>query len=117
VKSVARTAAVVVPLALSLSPLAACSKDSSAVARGGECYLATDCAPGLVCVPQKDGRRLCSDDLTGLGNPPPEGGAGDAGEAGDAPNNPDAPVNPPDTGTQDTGTDTGTPPQDAADDG
>jgi hypothetical protein len=104
------------PLAITLGPVAACSKQDSSAPLGGECYLATDCAPGLVCVPQKNGSRICSNDLTGLGAAPPEGGMGDAGEAGDAPTQ-DGPVVVPDAEPPDTGTDTGPPVQDAADEG
>jgi hypothetical protein len=117
----ARIAAVALPIAAAWAPLGACSGPSAAVDRGGACYLATDCAPGLVCVPQKNGTRICTDDLTGLGAPPPEGGAGDSGDAGDATE--ETPIEPPDTGPPDTGPpdtgppDTGPPPGDAGDEG
>jgi hypothetical protein len=62
-----------------LSLVDACSTSSPPVNRGGECFLATDCAPGLVCVEQANKGRTCSDDLTRVaGQAPPEGGAGDA---------------------------------------
>jgi hypothetical protein len=44
----------------------ACSAKAKAVAAGGECMLAVDCEPGLVCVPQRDGRRICDSDLSGV---------------------------------------------------
>jgi len=65
--------------------LFACAQESSAVGPGGECFLASDCQPGLVCVPQPSGARVCSADLTGFeGNPPAEAG-GDAAVPDDAP--------------------------------
>lgn len=103
--------------------LAACSKDNAAIGAGGECYFATDCAPGLVCVEQRDrGTRICTDDLSGVAGEPPgmgevdaSGEGGEAGEAGqtDGPvvipdADPDQNV-PPDTGPPDTGVDTGLP--------
>ena len=82
----------------------ACSSSTALVAAGGECFAASDCAPGLVCVPlQKDGPRVCSADLSQVtGRPPAEAAAPDAGDA-------DAPVSDadPDTSTPDTGVDTG----------
>jgi hypothetical protein len=61
-----------VPAALiAVAALGACSSSSSGVGQGGECQLATDCADGLVCVPQKDGTRVCSNDLTGVQKTPP----------------------------------------------
>ena len=59
----------------------ACAAKTSLSGPGEECFAATDCADGLVCVPQRGGARLCSDDLSQVtGRPPPEGGA--AAEAG-----------------------------------
>src|SRR5689334_1338756 len=70
-----------------------CTVKSNPVGSGGECFLAADCAPGLVCVEQPNKTRLCSDDLERVaGRPPPEGGAADTGAQDgttDAP--PDAP--------------------------
>lgn len=86
--------------------MGACSSKEHLVAKGEACFLATDCEPGLVCVPQDNGTRICSDDLTKIaGDTPPEAGPPmdanpDAPEGGnDAPN--DGP--PP----NDTGADTG----------
>ena len=81
----------------------ACAQDSPLVGPGAECFLASDCQPGLVCVPQRNGGRVCSNDLSQvMGRPPPEAGMGDAsGDASaDAPG--DGPVQ--ETGGQDTGT-------------
>jgi hypothetical protein len=65
--------------------LFACGTDTSLSGPGEECFAATDCQAGLVCVPQRGGSRLCSSDLTQVdGRPPPEAGAADS-EAGDAP--------------------------------
>ncbi len=93
---------------------AACASSASKVGAGAECFLASDCEDGLVCVPQPNGGRVCSNDISRVaGRPPAEGGAGDANVA-DAT---DAPVNdaPADSPPQDTGTDTG--PVDAGQDG
>jgi hypothetical protein len=102
----------------------ACGSSSNAVGPGGECFLATDCAPGLVCIEQANKTRVCSDDLSRVaGRPPPEGGAAEAdgGEGGvepDGSDTPDTSTPVPDTGIPDTNTpppDTGTPPADAGD--
>jgi hypothetical protein len=103
----------------------ACSSKFSAVGRGGECFLATDCAPGLVCLEQPNKTRVCGDDLTNVtGRLPPDGGgaqdaavAEEGGLDGALDAAQPAPV---DSGERDTGTteDTGTPPTlDASDDG
>ncbi len=61
--------------------LFACAAQTSLSGAGQECFAATDCQDGLVCVPQRGGARLCSDDLSQVtGRPPPEAGA--AAEAG-----------------------------------
>ena len=80
---------------------AGCATKAKAVAQGGECLQATDCADGLVCVPQKDGSRICDNDLSGVqktedASPPParDGGPRDGasdGAATDAPPPADAP--------------------------
>ncbi|MEA2750726.1 MAG: hypothetical protein QOI41_4869 [Myxococcales bacterium] len=98
----------------------ACAAQTSLSGPGQECFAATDCQDGLVCVPQRGGARLCSDDLSQVtGRPPPEAGA--AAEAGgDGPNeaNPtDSPVQQ-DTSMPDTSMpDTSMPPADAGADG
>jgi hypothetical protein len=72
------------PLVLAVVVPLACASDPSPVGAGGECFVASDCAPGLVCVPQRGGARACSNDLAQVvGRPPPEPGDEDAG--GDAP--------------------------------
>ncbi|CAN5726537.1 hypothetical protein BH09MYX1_BH09MYX1_28760 [soil metagenome] len=99
----------------------ACSS-GALVPAGGECLQATDCDNGLVCVPQ-GGKRICSSDITGIVNLPPEAGA-DATVSDatldaiiyDAPIDTTPPkdtggpdVNPPvDSGPPDTGADAGT---------
>jgi hypothetical protein len=93
---------------------AACASSASKVGAGAECFLASDCEDGLVCVPQANGGRVCSSDISRVaGSPPAEGGAGDA-NAADAT---DAPADgpPADAPVQDTGADTG--PADAGQDG
>ena len=72
-----------VPLLLTVVLPLACGTDSALIGPGEECFAATDCQAGLVCVPQRGGSRLCSNDLTMVaGRPPPEGGAAADGEAG-----------------------------------
>ena len=98
-----------VPLVLTIVLPLACGSDSSLAGPGEECFAATDCQAGLVCVPQRGGSRLCSNDLTMVaGRPPPEAGAAADGEAGaDGPTEgatSDAPVqdtNVPDTNVPD----------------
>jgi hypothetical protein len=103
-------AALGVSTMLVLAVSSACGTKADPVAAGGECFLATDCAPGLVCVEQSNKTRVCSDDLTRVAGRPPEA-EGDAGEASDAPA---GETSRPDTGG---GTpDTGTPPQDSGGD-
>ena len=64
----------------------ACASQPSLSAAGEQCFAATDCVDGLVCVPQRDGSRLCSDDLSQVtGRPPPEGGAAMNEAGGDGP--------------------------------
>ncbi len=86
---------------LAAALLAACAGSRSLVGAGQECLLAADCEVGLVCVPGKDGRRVCSRDLSGVTKPYDAGGAADA--TADA-------SRPQDGGPQDaTFTDTGAP--------
>jgi hypothetical protein len=99
--------------------LDACASRAGAVGSGGECYLASDCAPGLVCVEQSNHTRICSDDVSRIaGQAPPDGG-GPAMDGGDASardgSRPDGAQEPPDSGgpQPDTGgpePDTGGPP-------
>ena len=74
-----RLLALGVPLLLWGGVVAACSTRNQAVDRGGSCFFATDCVPGLVCVEQRDRSRVCTDDLSGVGGDPPEPGDGDGG--------------------------------------
>ena len=83
----------------------ACSSASSLVPAGGECFVVTDCAAGLVCLPRKDGTRVCGSDLSSVEKPAASGsGATDAGT-------PMADAAPGDDAT--TATDATTPPRDA----
>lgn len=108
-------AAIAIPLLLWGGLVGACSKDNAAIERGGECFFASDCAPGLVCVEQRNKTRICTDDLTGVAGEPPDQGGGDGGGADGEPGEggaTDGPVIIPDTGTDtsqgvDTGVDTG----------
>ena len=71
-------ALVVAPGVVALLALLACGSESSPVGPGEECFVASDCVPGLVCVPQRGGARVCSNDLSQVvGRPPPEGGGGE----------------------------------------
>lgn len=80
--NLARAAVVVVPLFLAVMVPLACASDPALVGAREECFVASDCEPGLVCVPQRGGARVCSNDLSQVvGRPPPEGGAADAAEA------------------------------------
>jgi hypothetical protein len=88
----------------------ACVPSAALVSAGGECFTATDCAPGLVCVPLKGGSRVCSSDLSQVvGQPPPEAGV-DASADGPAEGAADGPplessvpdTNVPDTSVPDT---------------
>ncbi len=102
---------------------------------GGECFVATDCAVGLVCVEQANKTRVCSSDLSRIaGKAPPEGGPDDGGDAAPSEGGPEDPdggtaadadepdvVTPPkdsgadtapaDTGVKDTGPDVTPPPE------
>lgn len=105
-------------VALALTPAAivtlsvACSATAELAPAGGSCFVTTDCQPGLVCVPQKSGARVCSDDLRGVAGRSPEddeeedGGAGEGGEAGSDAST-DATTPPPTDSGVDTGVDTG----------
>jgi hypothetical protein len=99
-----------IPPLLGLTAAAACSARPSLVGPGGECFLASDCVPGLICIEQRGGTRVCTDDLSRVaGEPPPREDAGDP-EAGDAAVDADGPDDAglePETGDQDTGADTG----------
>jgi hypothetical protein len=119
-----------------LAAPAACSSSSAGLqGEGGTCSLTSDCQEGLVCIPQSDGSRKCSSDLSGIQQTEEAGGADatmptpqkdggkttDGGKpAGDGGSPPpqDGGNQPQDTGSppQDTGTppqDTGAPPQDS----
>jgi hypothetical protein len=82
---------------------AACASKAKLVAQGGECLQATDCADGLVCVPQKDGSRICDNDLSGVqktedASPPPakDGGPKDGATDGAVTDAPPPPADAPD---------------------
>jgi hypothetical protein len=94
----------------------ACSSAEKLQGQGGICFQVSDCQEGLACVPQKDGSRICTNDLTPIQMAAEAGGgakpdaAGDAsgdGAASDATTPTDSAM-PVDTGTP--SADTGTPP-------
>ena len=97
-----------------MSVVAAC-KSATLGPQGGECALATDCQPGLVCIAKQDGTRTCESDLTSVTKAVPPG-ARDTGADGTANDGdtPDAPVVPPTDGA--TLPDTSPPPVDASPD-
>jgi hypothetical protein len=88
--------------------LAACGTKAKLVAQGGDCLQATDCADGLVCVPQDNGKRICSNDLSSV-QTTEDAQAPPAKDAGAKDGTADAPA-PQDSGQADTAA----PPQDAA---
>jgi hypothetical protein len=109
VTPIARLLAIALTTTLGLVVLAsACNSKSGAMNAGDECFLATDCAPGLICIEQANKTRICSDDLSRVaGRPPPEGGAEEGDAAIDEGGLSDAPLTdrtepPPDTGLPDT---------------
>jgi hypothetical protein len=100
--------------ALALFAAMAACKTATLAAQGGECSLATDCAPGLVCLAKPDGTRSCESDLSSVTKPVPMG-ARDTGADGTTANDDGSvPVVPPTDGA--TVPDTATPPRDAAPD-
>jgi hypothetical protein len=95
--------------------ITACGTKAKLVAQGGDCLQVTDCADGLVCVPQDNGKRICSNDLSSV-QTTEDAQAPPAKDAGTKDGTTDAPA-PQDTGAppQDSGqADTAVPPQDAA---
>ncbi len=101
--------------------MAACSTSATPGGAGAECFQATDCAQGLVCLPPScnGGKQICGSDLTCVQSMLDAGVESSAFETGPPPEGaPPADSPPPtDTGTppQDTGSppmDTGSPPQD-----
>lgn len=65
--------------------IAGCSSKAALVGAGGACEQVTDCAPGLICVPNaKTGTSTCSADLSGVQQLPPSPDAGQPDSA--APN-------------------------------
>jgi hypothetical protein len=96
-------------LALVLVLASACESSAGSVGPGGECSLATDCTPGLICIEQENGARICSDDLTRVaGDPPSNGGGNDASADADDASISDA-TPPRDSGADTSRPDTGGP--------
>ncbi len=90
----------------------ACGVEARLSAKGEECFVASDCVPGLVCVPQRSGARFCTDDLSQVTGTPREAAEDAAGGDGEADAQDDAPSVPEDSGGDDTGVgvpDTGVP--------
>jgi len=83
----------------------ACSSQELA-GLGGSCNLATDCQDGLACVPQANGTRVCSNDLSGVQKPFQPGGGADAAGGDGAMGDGEAPADTgplPDVTVKDTG--------------
>ena len=57
--------------------IVACSASPKLAGMGETCLQATDCADGLVCIPQKGGSRVCSNDLSSIQTTEEAGGGGD----------------------------------------
>jgi hypothetical protein len=49
-----------------IAALEACGSKSPLVGEGGQCYQATDCAAGLVCIPQENGTSICDNNLNSI---------------------------------------------------
>jgi hypothetical protein len=90
----------------------ACSSSETLQGPGTLCFLVTDCKEGLACVPQADGKRRCSSDLTPIQHPAEAAAPAPASDSGppdatsDAPAAPDVALTVPPDAT--------TPPADAA---
>jgi hypothetical protein len=113
---------------------AGCGTKAKAVGSGGECDLATDCEDGFICIPQKNGHSICSNDLSQVQTPTemPDAGSRDASTPDGASDGAPADTSVADTSSSDTGggdtggpdtggpadtgstQDTGAPPADAA---
>lgn len=95
----------------------ACAPERVLVGAGGECFTASDCEPGLVCIPQRSGARVCSADLAQVAGRPPAMGREDAATAEDAETDAPQPDEDSGQGQPDTGVvDTGAPPVDSGSD-
>jgi hypothetical protein len=98
-------------LAITASVVSACSSKAQLAGQGGECNVATDCQPGLVCEPQKSGSSLCSNNLGSIQQLPPTPDSGAPQAASDASAD-DAGSGPSDDAGSPTTKDTGAPPAD-----
>jgi len=61
--------------ALACAAVGACSSSPKLVGAGGECFQATDCQDGLVCIPKRGGSSVCSSDLSSIQTTEEAGGA------------------------------------------
>jgi hypothetical protein len=87
----------------------ACSTPESLQGNGGQCTQTTDCQPGLMCVPQKVGPGMCSNNLSTIvsteeagsqeGPPPVMVGDGSKGDAPTMPAGDGGTTKPPDGGS------------------
>jgi hypothetical protein len=93
--------------------IVACSASPKLAGMGETCLQATDCADGLVCIPQKGGSRVCSNDLSSIQTTEEAGGGGDdTGDDGTAAGDGPTDAAPPSDGPepQDGASDTTSPP-------
>ncbi len=100
------------PAAVFAALVVACSEAPKLVGQGGACALTMDCDRGLACVPQQDGSRMCTGDLTSVAKatqPAPADAGADARRDGQADGASDASSDAPSA-------DVVTPPPDAATD-
>ncbi len=105
-KSVGRTALLAGAVVLAVA--AACSSQAQLAGAGAQCFAATDCQEGLVCIPQKGGTSICSNNLSQI-QTVEDAAAGDSGAmpTGDGATGDDG-ATAHDTGTM-MGADSGTP--------
>jgi hypothetical protein len=87
---------------MAAAAFSACSSTAKLVGQGGACEQASDCDNDLICIPQKDGSRICSNDLSQVQTPPYAQDSGAAPEASATPAEGGAAVDGPVT-TTDTG--------------
>jgi len=96
--NVARTALLAGAVVLAVA--AACSTQAQLAGSGAQCFAATDCQEGLVCIPQKGGTSICSNNLSQI-QTTEDAAAGDAAKTptGDGAPGDDGATTTPDSGT------------------
>src|SRR5258706_4211697 len=76
-----RAATIAAPLVVLSAHIAACGGPATEGGEGAECFRATECQAGLVCVDHKCTKDLSSIDIRAEGGPGGAPGAGDSGAA------------------------------------